>query len=68
MLKNLVLAVSGDFRENKTDLRTGNESETQTDFQCLGSVQEIGEVKVHDIVAGDNVGIQFLEERSPFLQ
>ena len=36
------------------------------DLQCLGSVQQIGQVEIGDIVADQHVGVDFLDKLAPF--
>ena len=42
--------------------------DAETDLQSLCSVEEVWEVKVHDVVASDDVRIQFLDKLGPFSQ
>ena len=39
-----------------------------SDLQCLCSVQQVGEVKVHNVVPSDDIGIHFLDKVTPFLE
>ena len=39
-----------------------------SDLQCLCSVQQVGEVKVHNVVPSDDIGIHFLDKVTPFLK
>lgn len=36
-------------------------------FQMFGSIEQIGQIKVTNVVSGDNIRVDFTNEISPFL-
>ena len=43
-------------------------SSPASNHQCLCSIQQVREVKVHDVVTSDDIGIHFLDKIAPFLE
>ena len=43
-------------------------SSSASDLQCLCSVQQIRQVKVHNVVSSDDVRVHFLDKVTPFLE